>query len=124
MAGIIPAALLLQQAFAADMNQNNSARAVIKQADSPVHKIQAEIDADRDKIIEETGAIKACQKKLKALEKDPDKAKTAQARQEMGREIDQRKAGISELKKGIKAKRDRIHTIVYGGVRPAKGDRK
>ena len=62
---------LSQKAYSADLGKSNAVG--IKHESSEVHKVESEIDADRDKIIEEGKAIKADRRKLKEADKMPDK---------------------------------------------------
>ena len=100
--------VLLRQAYTADVNKDNLAD--IKQDGNAIHKIQAGIDADRDKIIEENKAIVVDRRKLKEAEKIADKAKIEQINQN----IEKRKAVIKDLKKDIRNKKDQKSYLIYG----------
>jgi len=102
IAGTISVVSLSQKAYAAD--HENSA----------VRKIEIGIDTDRDKIIEESKAIKADRRKLKEAEKIADKAKVEQIKQEINQDIEKRKAAIKDLKTDISNKKDQKNDLVYG----------
>ncbi len=110
-AGIILTAALSQKAYCADENKKNADNMGVSSA---VRKIEAEIDADREKIIEEGKAIKADRRKLKESEEIADKAKSEQIKQELSQDIKKREAAIKDLKKGIDNKKYRRNDLVYG----------
>lgn len=101
-----------QQAYAADVNKGNPA--AIKQDTNPMHKIQADINTDRDNIIEESKAINTDRKKLKETEKMADKKRAGEIKQEIARDIEKREAVIKDLKKDINDKKALKYRLIYG----------
>ena len=75
-----------------------------------VRKVELEIDADRDKIIEESAAIKMDRRKLKDADKISDKVNAEGIR----RDIETREAKIRDLKKEIAAKKEQRYLLMNG----------
>lgn len=90
------AAVLSQETYAAES--------------SAIRAIQADIDADRSRIIEENKAIIADRRKLKEAEKTADKANIEQIKQD----IEKREAAIRDLKKDINNKKRQKDDLIYG----------
>lgn len=116
IAGTILAAVLSQQASAFDINKSISSNT--ERERNGVCKLEADIAADRDRIIEENKAIKADRQKLKEAGKIADKAKAEQVRQELNQDIERRNAAIKDLKRGISVKRLHQHDLIYGKEQP------
>lgn len=112
MALLAAAISVSQQAYAADINKDNPA--AIKQANNPMHKIQADIDADRGNIIEESKAINADRQRLKEAEKMADKERAGEIKHEIARDIEKREAAIKDLKKDINDKKEQKFHLIYG----------
>ena len=105
---LILAISLAGNVSAVDTVKNNPV--AIKHESLGVHKIEHEIDADRDKIIEESNAIKADRRKLKEAEKASDKANAEQIK----KDIVMRDAKIKDLKKEISDKKGERYLLMNG----------
>ncbi len=112
IAGAISAASFSQEAYSADLNKSNAAG--IKHDSGGVRKVEAEIDADRDKIIEEGKAMKADRLKLKEAGKMPDKLKVEEIKKEINQGIEKREAAIRDLKKEIRNKKEERYYLING----------
>ena len=77
-------------------------------------KIELAIDADRNKIIEESKAIAADHKKIKETARLVDKTAAGQVAQEMSKDIETRESVIRGLKKDISDMKIRKNHLVYG----------
>ena len=112
LAGTIAVMSVSQKAYSADIVKSNAA--VMEASRMAVHNVEAEIDADRNKIIEEGGAIKADRRKLKEAEKMPDKLKVEEIKKEINQDIGNREAAIRDLKKGISNKKEQRYILMNG----------
>ena len=95
------------------LSQNVSAVDVIKNNPIGIHhenrevrKVELEIDADRNKIIEESNAINADRRKLKYADKA--------SGEEIKKDIENRNAKIKDLKKEISAKKEERDLLMNG----------
>ena len=93
---------LPQSVYAVDAVKANLAVAkpAAQHENAEVRKVELQIDADRDKIIEESNVIKLDRRKLKDADKISDKANAEGIR----KDIETREAKIKDLKKEIAAK--------------------
>ena len=103
---------LSQKAYSADLGKSNAVG--IKHESSEVHKVESEIDADRDKIIEEGKAIKADRRKLKEADKMPDKLTAKEIKEKINQEIEEGEAAIRDLKKEISDKKEERYYLING----------
>ena len=86
------------------------AQPVAQHENRDVRKVEFQIDADRDKIIEESNVIKSDRRKLKDADKISDKANA----EGIGKDIETREAKIKDLKKEIAAKKEQRYLLMNG----------
>ena len=113
IAAAISIAGLTQKLYAADLDKPGAIG--IDDNGVSVRKIELAIDADRDKIIEESKAIGRDKRKLKEAEKASDKANAVQIRQG----IKDREAVIKGLKDGIRGKKVERYNLMNGKQKDA-----
>ena len=75
-----------------------------------VRKVELAIDADRDKIIEESNVIKLDRRKLKDADKMSEKVNA----EEIRKDIETREAKIKDLKKEIASKKEQRYLLMNG----------
>ena len=107
---MISVSVLSKRAYTVEATKDKNNLIDIKQDNSVIHKIQGDIDADRNKIIQESGAVTADRQKLKEAEKISDKTTAEQIKQD----IEKRESTIKDLKKDIINKKEQKDDIVYG----------
>ena len=88
--------------------------ALTPHGNSKVRVVELEIDADRDKIIEETSAIRDDRRRLKGADKMSDKTGAAHIAEEISKDIVARDARIGYLKKEIKDKKAERYILMNG----------
>ena len=108
MAAVILEISSLQNLYAIDTVKNNPV--VVPDQGHKARKVELEIDADRDKIIEESNAINADRRKLKDADKVSDKTGAEQIK----KDIEERKVKIIDLKKEISDKKEQRYFLMNG----------